>query len=92
LIERKGRQRLLLAAPVFLVWRGISGTFRTADLWLLAVPFGLRVVSEVLFQSWLARRKGFHFDYERSESSWVEAGEYHPYRYPAEPLNGLGSQ
>ena len=76
---------LLLAALFVLVWRGIAGNFRAADLWLLAVPFGVGVISEMLFQFswWLARRKGFHFDYERSESSWVEAGERRTYKYPA---------
>jgi hypothetical protein len=76
---------LLLVAPVVLVWRGVAGTFHAADLWLLAVPFGFGVISEVLFQFswWLARKKDFHFDYERSEASWMEAGERRTYKYPA---------
>jgi hypothetical protein len=76
---------LLLVVPVVLVWRGVAGDFHATDLWLLAVPFGPGVISEVLFQySWrLALKKGFRFDYERSEASWVEAGQRRTYRYPA---------
>lgn len=76
---------LLLAVPVVLVWRGIAGTLHSAELWLFAVPFGIGVISEMLFQFswWLALRKGFHFDYERSEASWREADERRTYKYPA---------
>jgi hypothetical protein len=76
---------LLFIVPAFLARRVFAGSFRSADLWLLAFPFGIGIVSEVLFQYswWLARRKGFHFDYERSEASWFEAGERQTYRHPA---------
>jgi hypothetical protein len=75
---------LLLALPPVLVWRGIDGTFRARDLWLLAGPFGVGIISEGLFRFlwWLAWRKGFQFDYERSESSWIEVGERRTYKYP----------
>src|SRR5207248_404999 len=58
---------LLLAALVLLVWRWFAGTFHASLLWWLAVPFSLGMVSEGMMQYswWLARRKGFHYDYER---------------------------
>jgi hypothetical protein len=76
---------VLLATTGVLGWRGVSGAFHARQLWLLAVPFGLGIVSEVLFQFswWLALRKGFQYDYERREASWMEAGERRSYKYPA---------
>jgi hypothetical protein len=74
---------VLLIVPVVLVWRGVTGTFHAANLWLLAVPFGLGIISEVLFQYswWVALRKGFHYDAERCEVSWLEGGERRTYKY-----------
>jgi hypothetical protein len=77
----------LFAVPVILAWSWLAGTFHASLWWLFAVPFGLGIVSEVLFQYswWLALRKGFRYDYERSEASWLEKGERRTYKYPAEP-------
>ncbi len=76
---------LLLAVPVALVQNAVAGTFHVALLWLLALPWPFGIVSEVLFwYSWrLALRKGFHYDHERGEASWIEAGERRTYKYPA---------
>ena len=73
---------LLLAVSVILFPRG---TLQWIDLWVLAVPFGLGAISEALYQfSWrLALRKGFWFDCEQAEASWMEVGEYRRNRYPA---------
>jgi hypothetical protein len=70
--------------------RGIAGTFTASLLWLLAVPFGLGFISEVLYQySWkLAMRKGFQYDYERDEASWMEAGQRRSYKYPTQKTEG----
>jgi hypothetical protein len=67
----------LLVIPGVLSWHWFDGTFRTAFWQLLLIPFGLGVISEVLFRfSWrLARRKDFRYDPERCEASWREAGE-----------------
>jgi hypothetical protein len=75
---------LLLVAPVVWVWKGFAGTFHISLLWLLGMPFCLGIISEVLYQYswWLALRKGFHYDYERCEASWVEAGGRRSYKYP----------
>ena len=77
----------LLAVPAFLVWRWFDDSFQVWLWWLFAVPFGVGVVSEVLFQLswWLALRRGFRYDYERCEASWLEAGERRTYKYPAGP-------
>lgn len=81
------RNVFLLAVPAVLLWRWFAGTFHASLWWLFAVPFGLGAVSEVLFQLswWLALRRGFRYDCERCEASWLEAGERRTYRYPAEP-------
>ena len=74
---------LLLVVPLILFSAWVLGTFRTSLWWLFAIPFSLGVLSEVLMQFswWLALRKGFQYDYERSEASWIEAGERRTYKY-----------
>ncbi|MFL5330499.1 MAG: hypothetical protein ACJ8C4_16470 [Gemmataceae bacterium] len=78
---------LLLAVPAFLVWRWLAGTFHATLWWLFAVPFAIGVVSEVLFQLswWLALRRGYRYDVERCEASWLEVGQRRTYKYPADP-------
>ncbi len=63
--------------PVYLVYRGIAGTFFWSLLWLLAVPLLIVLVGSLLIGgSWtLAYRKKFYYHYQRGESSWVEGGE-----------------
>ena len=75
----------LLAVPAVLAWKSFTGTFHASLFWLLAAPFGLGIISEVLFQYswWLALRKGFRYDYERREASWMEGGERRTYQSPA---------
>ena len=73
---------LLLATLAVFAWKGAAGTFHLPNLWLLTLPFILGAISEALFRfSWyLALRKQFHYDYERREASWIEAGERRTYR------------
>ena len=73
----------LLGIPVYLAYRGIVGTFEWSLLWLLAVPLVLGIVGRVMveFSWWMASRKNFHYDYERRESTWIEAGEKRSYTY-----------
>lgn len=82
---------LLFFTPFVLVWRGAVGSLRIIELWLLALPFAIGVVSEVLFRcSWrLAFNKGYCYDAEKREVSWLEAGERRTYKYAAEP--GIGA-
>jgi hypothetical protein len=69
--------------PVYLGYTAVVGTFSWSLLWLLAVPFLVIVVGSVVIGvSWLlACRKGFSYDYERRESSWIERGEKRAYTF-----------
>lgn len=75
---------LLLVMPFVLLGKGMFGTFRVSDWWLMAVPFGVGVISEVVMQlSWLlAWKKGFQYDYDKCEATWIEAGERRSYKNP----------
>lgn len=72
---------MIPAMPAYLAYRGIVGTFYWSLLWLLAIPFLIIIVGSILIGvSWtLANRKRFHYDYERNESTWIEAGEKRSY-------------
>jgi hypothetical protein len=74
---------MLLGMPVYLAYRGIVGTFSWSLLWLLVVPLGIGIFGRVMveFSWWMASRKKFHYDYERRESTWIEAGEKRSYAY-----------
>lgn len=74
---------LLLATPVGLGVMGVAGTFHASLCWLLLVPFGFCAVGQVLhqFSWWLALRKGFHYDHDLSEASWMESGQRRTYKY-----------
>ena len=67
----------LLGTPVF-VW-----FLHWSLLSLLIVSVSLGIVGTVIVSfSWsLASRKGFHYDYQRRETSWVEAGEKRLYTF-----------
>lgn len=74
---------LLLGLGVYLAFKGIAGGFRASLLWLLAIPFGVGLVSEVLYHlSWvMALRRGFKYDYETSVASWDEDGKRITYKW-----------
>lgn len=76
----------LVALPVsavVLAWKGLTHGFDRHLLKILAWPFGLGVVSEVLFQLswWFAVRKEFRCDEANKEASWMERGERRTYRW-----------
>ena len=73
----------LFVVPGILFREWWVGTFGLRLFGLFALPVGLGIVSEVMFQFswWLAHRKGFRYDYEQSEASWMEAGERRSYKY-----------
>jgi hypothetical protein len=73
----------LLGVPVYLGYTAIVGTFTWSLLWLLLVPIAVGVVGRVMVELswWMAFRKNFHYDYERRESTWIEAGEKRSYTY-----------
>ena len=66
----------LLAVGATLARMALGGGFRWALVWLLLAPLAIGVLSEFLFRySWaLAARKGFRYDPERYEASWIEDG------------------
>ena len=51
--------------------------------WLLAIPFGIGIVSEALvLGSWsMVKKRGFKYDSGTSEASWDENGKRVVYRY-----------
>lgn len=86
---------LLVVAPVILVREWLTGGSRASLIRWLVVPFGFGIVSEVLFQLswWLALRKGFHYDDEQGEASWIEAGERRTFKFSGQtPTAGAGTR
>lgn len=67
---------MLVAIPIYLVSRGVVGSFHWRLLLILVVPFvvGVFGVFIVGFSWHLAARKQFKYDYERRESTWYEDG------------------
>ncbi|MAX38806.1 MAG: hypothetical protein CME33_19795 [Gimesia sp.] len=77
---------LFFGVGIYLGYRGLSNTFHLTLLWLIAVPFGIGLVSQVMYQfSWvMALKRGFEYDYDKREASWIENGERVTYRYSSE--------
>jgi len=67
---------LLFVLSLYLGYRAITGSFYPLLFWLLAIPFGIGITAQILFLfSWhLAYKKGFEYDYEEREASWLENG------------------
>ena len=76
---------LLLGTGAYLGYRGIAGTFHTRLLWLFAVPFALAFIGSALYRySWmLAKKKGFRYDCDSREASWIENGQRQTYKWKA---------
>lgn len=74
---------LLLGIGVYLGYRWYTNAFHSFLLWLLIIPFALGFIGNCLYwYSWrLAVKKGFCYDYETREASWVEGGERRVYRW-----------
>jgi hypothetical protein len=74
---------LLLGTGAYLAYRRTVGTFHTTLLWLLAIPFAVGVIGSLLCRySWfLAHRRGFRYDYETCEASWLENDSRRTYKY-----------
>lgn len=67
----------LFGLLVYFIYRSVAQSFESSLFWLLVIPFGVGIVSRALYQfSWdLAVRKGFSYDYDKREASWIENGE-----------------
>jgi len=76
---------LLLATFVYLRFRSALGSFHESLWWLLAVPLAVALGGTLLHRySWqLAERKGFQYDYETCEASWLEDGQKIVFKWPA---------
>ena len=74
---------LLLGVCGYLGYKRVNNELHASLFWLLAIPFGLGLVSEAMMQvSWvLAARKGFEYDYEHREATWIEHGRRVTYRW-----------
>jgi hypothetical protein len=74
---------VLLAAGVYLGYRASRGTFHTSLFWFFALPIGLGLIGEILYwYSWrLAAKKGFQYDHEKREASWLEDGQRRVYKW-----------
>jgi len=73
---------LLLGVCIFLGYKVVFKTFRASLLWLVAVPFGLGFMGEVMYRLswWMARRKGFEYDWDAREASWYQDGKRVTYK------------
>jgi hypothetical protein len=74
---------LLLVVLAYLGFRKVDHTFHASLLWLMAVPFGIGLIGEcIYYYSWkLAAKKGFQYNYETREASWMEDGQRQVYKW-----------
>lgn len=72
---------LLLLTFGFWVWQFLAGNFVSSLFWIVTIPLGLGVFSEILvWAGWRkAQKRGFQYDYRIA--SWLENGERRFYQY-----------
>jgi len=78
---------LTLAGTIgYMIYIAVFGSFASSTWLLLLIPIGMGVISEIMVQaSWMmVSRRGFKYDYEKREASWIENGERVTYRYAQE--------
>ena len=73
----------LVGSVGLMIFIAVFGKFTAVHWLLLAVPFGMGLLSEIMVQiSWkMVARRGFQYDREKHEASWTEDGERVTYRY-----------
>ena len=73
----------LLGAVGCMIYLAVTGSFTASIWWLLAIPFGMGIVSEFMVQlSWyMVSKRGFDYDYEKREASWIKNGQRVHYKY-----------
>ena len=61
----------------------VKRSFCKAHLYLLLIPFGIGIISEIIYQIgyMIARHKNFDYNYEKTEASWIENGDRKTYKY-----------
>ena len=75
---------LLLAVICYLAYARFSGIFTWPLLWMVAVPFVVAIVGNILHSySWhFADRQEFEYDYEKRTATWRNsAGEIETFTY-----------
>jgi len=74
---------LLIGIVTWLIRASVSGNLEGPQLWLIAVPFAIGIIAQLLWNaSWTAAlRKGFEYDEEAEMASWIEEGKRVTYRY-----------
>lgn len=74
----------LISVAISLVVLKLRGDFSSDKLLFFSIPLILDILSTLLYHfSWkLADVKGFEYNGETSEASWVEKGERITYRWP----------
>jgi hypothetical protein len=74
---------LLFGTSAYLGYRNIINTFSSALIWLFGIPFSFAISGSILYRySWcLAHRRGFRYDCENREASWLENGQQCTYKY-----------
>jgi hypothetical protein len=74
----------VFGVPLVLAGTVVVGAFRPSLLWLVVVPIALGLLGRTLYRfSWnLASRKGFRYDHDQCEASWLEAGQRRTYKWP----------
>jgi len=72
-----------------IVCKIVFGKFDSSLYWLFSLPFAFGLIAEILFLSawYLAGKKGFDYDYEKREASWVENGKQIKYKWKSDHNN-----
>ena len=67
----------------YMIYLAVTGSFAASIWWLLAIPFGMGIVSEFMVQlSWyMVLKREFEYDYEKREASWAKNGQRVQYKY-----------
>lgn len=73
----------LLVTVGYMVFLVVTGSFGSSSWWLLSIPFGMGIMSEIMVKiSWMiAKMCGFEYDHETREASWIEDGKRTYYKY-----------
>lgn len=82
---------LLFGTFIYLGFRGFTGSFNSSLYWLLTVPFGVGIIAQIMYlYSWnLAFKKGFEYDWDKREASWLENDTRITYNYALEKENSV---
>jgi hypothetical protein len=85
---------LLLVLSLYLGYSLLSGNFHRSLLWLLSAPFGMGLLAQIMYMfSWhLADKRGFEYDYDRREASWLENGTRITYHWSQDDVDAYPAE